>query len=367
MEVDLRDYQQRIVEQVISGFTGEGTDELNSMMIESPCGSGKSIMGLAIARFFEEEFGWRTNWVANRRNLLSQILRMNSKFFGLKKLSAVSMFDSNPPAADFLIIDEGHHSATASAAHIDSVVRPKKYLALSATPYRTDKLKLPFQKVVKDAGIHRLIQGGWLSKFHHWVIEKYTPETVAHTYLESPDKWGKTVVFFHSLDQCRRFQAIVSGVGPSCEVVSSQQPVSDREDILSRFESGETKVLANVAILTEGFDCEDINTVFVRDSVKIVTVQMAGRGLRIHDGKTHCNIVQSKNAHWSFLKSASADRSFVKVDDDWLSLSGSNEIIEKVMKQNVDSMIDSEVTIPKFIVKYSERKKRRPNIIRERF
>jgi len=217
-KIELRDYQVRIVNKSI-GFLTNGSD--NSVLIESPTGSGKTIMGLAIAKYFEDKYGWKTNWMAMRRNLLTQIKESNEQFFKIKGLRAVSMFDKNPPKADLIIVDEAQHDAAASAMHVHIKTKAKKVLGLSATPFRTDRLKLSFNRVIKDAGIHRLIQEGWLSKFHHFVIDEYTPTSVARTYLNDIDKWGKTIVYFHSLSQCDHFKRIVESSGIRCEIVSA--------------------------------------------------------------------------------------------------------------------------------------------------
>jgi superfamily II DNA or RNA helicase len=41
-------------------------------MMESPTGSGKTVLGLALARQLQREFGFSEGWVALRCNLLAQ-------------------------------------------------------------------------------------------------------------------------------------------------------------------------------------------------------------------------------------------------------------------------------------------------------
>ena len=47
-----------------------------------------------------------------------------------------------------------------------NAIKPKVVIGLSATPFRTDRMRLPFSKIIKDAGIRALIDGGWLAQFH---------------------------------------------------------------------------------------------------------------------------------------------------------------------------------------------------------
>ncbi len=82
-----------------------------SVLVESPTGSGKTVMGLLIAEKMQEQSSLKIGWVAMRRNLLSQAQRENERLgFGLN-VQYVSMFDSNPPEVDFLIVDEAQHDA----------------------------------------------------------------------------------------------------------------------------------------------------------------------------------------------------------------------------------------------------------------
>ena len=49
---------------------------------------------------------------------------------------------------------------------------------------------------------------------------------------------------------------------------------------LEEFVAGRVKVIANVSMLTEGFDQPDVQTIFARDASRLPTIQMCGRGLR---------------------------------------------------------------------------------------
>lgn len=343
-----REYQDRAVNRTLALFK-EG---FKNLLLESPTGSGKTIMGLRVAKHFEDTYGWRTNWVAMRRNLLTQVREANDRFFGLKNLTPVSMFEKEPPQAELTVIDEGHHDACASANHIHDKSGSKFILGLSATPFRTDKMKLSFQKTVKDAGIYALIREGFLSPFKHWMIQEYTPDKVAATYLDDPEKWGKSVAFFHTLTQCGRFTELLREKGVRADVVSSAEGFQSREEKLDRFEAGELDVIANVAILTEGFDCPEIRTIFVRDSAKIVTIQMAGRGLRRAPGKDFCNIVQSEKSPWPFTKTAGPMASNVRRGDDWMTLSGNNDILDRASAATLNNLANSKKVsiLPDFLL-----------------
>ena len=92
--VEPRPYQQRIIAKAAAAFCQKG---LRSVLIESPTGSGKTVMGLLIARAVQEDLGLRIGWVAMRRNLLAQAAAENeARGIGVEA-TFLSMFDKDPP------------------------------------------------------------------------------------------------------------------------------------------------------------------------------------------------------------------------------------------------------------------------------
>ncbi len=284
MNVQPRPYQQRIVQRAVDLFCAQG---LRSILIDSPTGSGKTIVGLLIARTLQERLGLRVGWVAMRRNLLSQAREENeSRRIGVE-VEFISMFEREPPTGlDLLVVDEAQHDAAQSMAHLHQVIQPRFILGLSATPFRSDRVKLCFDSVIKDAGIQALIQDGYLSSYHHYTIPRYTPEEVVGHYLRDRQRWGKSLLYFHTLEQCATADRLLRSAGIRSAVVSGS---SDREGQLEAFHAGQLEVLANCMVLSEGFNCPELQTVFCRPSCKGVTVQMAGRVLRKHPAGRQAN------------------------------------------------------------------------------
>ena len=110
-------------------------------------------MGLTIATALQRATGCRVGWVAMRRNLLTQCAAENVRRRFNVDLSLISMFDKQPPAVDLLVIDEAQHDGAMSMASLHAAIRPTWTLGLSATPFRTDRVKLCFDHVIRDAGI----------------------------------------------------------------------------------------------------------------------------------------------------------------------------------------------------------------------
>ena len=58
----------------------------------------------------------------------------------------------------------------------------------------------------EEADIRQLIADGYLSRFDHYTIPHWSPEAVASLYLADRPRWGKSIFYFHTLDQCRDLQ-----------------------------------------------------------------------------------------------------------------------------------------------------------------
>jgi len=283
--VEPRPYQQRIVQTTAAMFNGEhrnGAGQLEpaarSVMVESPTGSGKTVMGLLAAKLMQKQHGVKVGWVAMRRNLLAQTAEENRRMgIDVEPIQFLSMFEKNPPTdLDLLVVDEAQHDAASSMAHLHNTIRPRWILGLTATPFRTDRIKLCFDKVIKDAGIHQLIQDGYLSEYHHYTIPCWNVPTVAEFYLREPERWGKSIFFFRTTEECFELRDLLQAQGVVCDVVTGS---SRREEQIARFLSGEVPVLINCMVLTEGFDCPDLQTVFCRDSAKVrAGLPQASRG-----------------------------------------------------------------------------------------
>lgn len=371
--VEERPYQQRIVQKVIDAI-GEGH---SNILIEAPTGSGKTVMGLMIAKRLNEEKGWRTGWTAMRKHLLLQASQENDNTLKLTNavttpggiINFFSTFDKHIEEMvkdypiDLFIEDEGHHSASTTSTENYKIVKPKIHIGLTATPFRTDRMKLCFSRVIKDAGIRSLIDQGYLSPYHQYIFhESWTPEIVARHYLNCVEKWGKTVIFFLTEDESNACADILRLAGIKVEVVTGS---SDQEDQIKSFNEGDTQVLINMVVLTEGFDSTILKTVFARPGSKGPTIQMVGRSLRKHFGldpisgelqKPYAQVVQSGMSHWPFTRLASAEKKFVCNNGrDWEDRQ-TNERVAQASKAAIKAIAKIDVVMPPLLRKFQKRR-----------
>jgi superfamily II DNA or RNA helicase len=372
-KVEPRPYQRRIVHKSIEMFMGRyrnGAGQLEpnarSILIESPTGSGKTIIGWLVAKCLQVEVpDLVVGWVAMRRNLLSQAATENAvKGIHVRDAHMISMFDRNPQKLldakkqgrkVLLVVDEAQHDAANSMAHLHNLIEPEYILGLSATPFRTDRVKLCFDKVIKDAGIHQLIQDNYLSRYWHYSIPNWNVETVAQTYLREPQRWGKSIFYFVNLPSCFQLAGILKKAGIVCDVVTGD---TDCEAQLEAFRNGAVPVLINCMKLTEGFDSPDLHTAFVRDSGKGPTMQMAGRAFRKFPTLAFKQIVQSKQTRWPMIRTAMPDQQWIWQEDDWLSLTVNPKL--NLINQNARLAIaTTEVDMPQFLQKKPKGRPRR--------
>ena len=308
--------------------------------------SGKTLMAFDIANELHKKHGYKMLFVAHRRELLRQAAEMNKETFNLP-IEFVSLFDSNPErfsGYELYIEDECQHDATASSQHKLNTIRPKIHLGLTATPYRSDHAKLCFATVIRDAGIRQLIREEYLAKFNQWVLNKtWTPENIARLYMGKPSDWGQSVAYFTNKKAAIECASLVNQMGGKAGYVVSGE---NRDETIERFKNEELNFIANVAVLTEGFDYSKLKTVFVRPSSKAPTIQMAGRVLRLHDEIPVVNVVQNYEAKFSFSKHATPVEQFQEVDGEWRSLQAKN--LQPVFQKQISKLVKADLNIPKF-------------------
>jgi superfamily II DNA or RNA helicase len=209
-----------------------------------------------------------------------------------------------------IFVDEAHHSLAESYQRILKYFQPQKVLGVTATPDRGDTRNLGnyYHDVAFEIGLVDLIRDGFLCpiKVRTVPIEidlshvsvragDFSEEELA-TALEpvlsriaeaacSYAKDRKTLIFVPLIRVAEQFAEILRRHGFTAEMISGA--CRDRAEKLARFKSGETQVLVNAQLLTEGFDEPSISCVICLRPTKVRSFysQMVGRGTRIHPTK----------------------------------------------------------------------------------
>lgn len=220
-----------------------------------------------------------------------------------------------------VVIDEAHHAGgTQTYSRILEYFRPVLRLGVTATPQRSDGVRLYdiFDEIVYFRTIQDMISEGYLvdmvgyrintdvdiSKITTRAGDYATGELANAIDVEDRNKIAvtaylehapgrKAVVFCATVEHAEHMNRAFNLGGVPSEVVVGTTSTEDRRGIYSRFDSGETMVLCNVAVLTEGFDQPDIGCIILARPTKspVVYIQAIGRGLRLSEGKSDCIIL----------------------------------------------------------------------------
>lgn len=101
----------------------------------------------------------------------------------------------------------------------------------------------------------------------------------------------KWLVFAVTVQHAQHIADELSRVhGIACAVVSATTPKAERAERIAGLRSGRLRCLVNVAVLTTGFDVPELDCIALLRATKspVLYVQIAGRGMRIADGKPDC-------------------------------------------------------------------------------
>ena len=114
------------------------------------------------------------------------------------------------------------------------------------------------------------------------IVDSLAPSTVADAYVQhAKDRSG--IMFCPTVASAEVMAEAMNEAGIVTEVIHGQLGMDERRAILDRLESGQTQVLANCMVLTEGFDSPRVSCVVVARPTKSkgLYIQMVGRGLRV--------------------------------------------------------------------------------------
>lgn len=211
-----------------------------------------------------------------------------------------------------IIIDEAHHCISDSYQRVLKHFPDAKVLGVTATPDRGDMKNLGqvFESLAYEYTLPKAIKEGYLSPIKAVTIPLQVDltgvgvqsgdfkagdlGTALDPYLESIAKEmekyckdKKTVVFLPLVKTSQKFRDILNDHGFQAAEVNGES--QDRAVILEDYAKGKYNVLCNSMLLTEGWDCPDVDCIVVLRPTKVRSLycQMVGRGTRLAPGKDH--------------------------------------------------------------------------------
>lgn len=347
MSFVLRDYQQAASDKAVAFFMDKKKKH-NAIMV-LPTGSGKSIVLASIASrlnapvlIFQPSKEILEQNFAKLQALCPFDCSVYSASFGRKEISKITFATigsvRNRPELfqqfQYVLCDECHLINSKEGMYKSFLDQLRcKILGVTATPYRlsssqgfgsmlkfiTRTRPAIFKEVIYHVQVSTLLDMGYLAKLNYYPMNPigwdelnlktnstgadYTDKSVIREYeridfygylvhivqrLMNPKEGGKRkgiLVFTRFLKEAERLTWSI----PGCAIVSGDTPKSTREMILRQFKAGEIPVVANVGVLTTGFDYPELDTiVMARPTMSLAMwYQIVGRAIRPHPSKEY--------------------------------------------------------------------------------
>ena len=325
----LRPFQRDAVEETLRHLH-------KKPILVSPTGSGKTVMAVEIARRCGSAL-----WVAHRRELIDQAAshlnaigietgfilagRKPNPKAPVQVASIQTLVNRKIPKSDVIFIDECHHAKARSYSVLFDEQQNAPIIGLSATPFRLDGKPLGglFNHLVIAARASELTARGELHEPRVLVGKpldmkgvRVTRGDFATSALEDRvatnslvcdvvNEWKthadnrRTVVFAVSIAHSKKLVDQFVSEGVRAEHLDFHTHHRERSDILNRLATGETTVLSQCQLLTEGWDLPALEVaVIARPTASLnLHLQMIGRIMRSAPGKTGALVLDHASNH----------------------------------------------------------------------
>lgn len=321
-------------EQMITDARAAITAAIRRLLLQLPTGGGKTLVASLIIDGATKR-GSKILFLAHRRELITQTSakldalgvphgvimgahRRNRPYLPVQVASVATLarrltLDERHPnriqiKPNLIFIDEAHHARAATYQFILDAFPEAVVIGLTATPCRIDGKGLGelFQKLVCGPSVRELTDLGFLvpaKGFTYDVPDLRGVRTSGGDYnlAQLDDAMGKVLL---SGDYVREYQEHAAGrravvfavnvrhskliveqflaAGIPAEHVDDTTPTERRDAALERVRKGETLVISNVGLFTEGTDLPALEVCILARPTKSLSLslQMVGRVLR---------------------------------------------------------------------------------------
>lgn len=240
----------------------------------------------------------------------------------------------NPGDFKAIILDECHHATANSWTKILNYFgaledKPKIYtIGFTATLERADGMSLGkvFEEIVFERNLITMIRAKELcdvrlSKIDVTIdwskvrstggdfVQKDLSEAVnkddinvmvtrGFMQLKKKYNYKSTLIFCVDIEHCKTLCGVLQKNGIKAQYVTGETVHHERRAILDDFRGGKIEVLCNVLVFTEGTDIPNIDSLVLARPTKSrnLLIQMIGRGLRLHQEKDVCDVIDMVDA-----------------------------------------------------------------------
>ena len=326
----------------------------DAVMLQMPTGTGKTYLFTSIVNdilftYKEQHKDLHILIVAHRTELLDQISATLSKFgiaHGVvqgareqhlwKRVQIASIMsllteknynNTLRLKFDYIIVDEAHHSLADTYIKLFELFPNAKKLGVTATPWRLNHESFLglYQTLITSPQVSWFISRHLLADFDYVSIKPdsdtqklvdrsevsqtgdfsnadldntFNTQRIRSKLYESYKHFAdgrKGIVYAINKLHAVKIAELYSSHGINAVAIDCDTPKEERQNLIELFKEGCIKVLVNVEIFTEGFDCPDISFIQLARPTKSLALylQQVGRGLRIVEGKEKTIIIDN--------------------------------------------------------------------------
>lgn len=350
-----RDYQSEAIDASLCFLMNQKSKDNGIVIL--PTGSGKSLVIAGISYILDEPIlvfqPSKEILEQNYKKLLDYgafdisifSASMNRKRISKITLATIGSAKNNVELFKhfkYVIVDECDLVNPYDGMYRDFFATIKcKVLGLTATPWRmattsegtehrflTRMRPVVFKEVIYCAQIQTMVDRNYWSKLEYYQISGFdssqlVPTNNANGYSdESIRKYYEEIKFNNKLirviDRLKDIrknmlvftqfveeaQILAKMYGDIAATISGTTPKKEREEILTKFQRGQIKIVTNVGVLTAGFDFPELETVVIAKPTRSLRLyyQINGRGTRPHPLKESCWLVDMCDNYKMFGK-----------------------------------------------------------------
>lgn len=341
-------YQQEILDALATARAVHGS---RRNLVVAPTGTGKTVVAALDYRRLRDEHDADLSllFVAHRQQLLEQSRRTFQEaladgsfgelfvggfrpatgrhvFASIQSLHASGIESLDPAAFDVVVIDEFHHAEASTYRALLDRLQPQTLLAMTATPERTDGLdvrKWTDNRTAFDMRLWHALDRQLLAPFQYfgvadhqsvnperaWARGRYQLDALGEIYtgnharadlvlrqvgnVVGDPRHMRALGFCATVDHARFMAERFHAAALPSVALSGDDPHDVRQEAVRRLRAGDLCCIFTRDIFNEGIDIPEADTILLLRPTESATVflQQIGRGLRRHEAKDVCTIL----------------------------------------------------------------------------